>query len=176
MLPSGAMKNPKDGPITEFLTRDHERLDALLAKATSDPARFDYDSYAELREGLLRHIAIEEKILMPEAKRRLGEQPPGFAAIRLEHSAIALLLVPTPDHALMAEIRSILEAHNPREEGPEGLYAFCEGLVGEEAEALLERARNAPKVPVAMHYDGPRSHRTAASALAYAAQGSSKHA
>lgn len=165
------MENPKDGPVTEFLTRDHERLDALLARSIADPDRFDYDAYAEFREGLLRHIAVEEKILMPEAKKRLGEQPPGFSQIRLEHSAIALLLVPTPDHALMREIRSILEQHNPKEEGPQGLYAVCERLVGAEADAILERARNAPKVPVARHYDGPRSHRTAVSALAYAAQG-----
>lgn len=163
--------------ITEFLSRDHDRLDALLAKSVEDPARFDHEAYAEFREGLLRHIAIEEKILMLDARRRRGGEPlPVFAEIRLEHSAIALLLVPTPDHALMREIRSILERHNPKEEGPDGMYAACERLAGGEASELLERALQAPKVPVARHHDGPRAHRTAASALAYAAQGASKHA
>ncbi len=159
------------GPLTEFLTKDHERLDALMDRAVRDPERFDYEAYAAFREGLLRHIGIEEKILMLDAKRRRGGDPlPGSAQIRLEHSAIALLLVPTPTHALMEEIRSILEAHNPREEGPDGMYAICERLAGDEAGELLERAKQAPKVPVARHYDGPRAHFTAESALAYSAQ------
>lgn len=171
------METQKTGSIAEFLTRDHERLDALLEKSIADPARFDHESYAVFREGLLRHIAIEEKILMLDARRRRGGDPlPTFSRIRLEHSAIALLLVPTPDHALMREIRSILEAHNAREEGPDGMYAACERLAGSDAAELLARAEQAPRVPVAKHYDGPRAHRTAASALAYAAQGSSKNA
>ncbi|HWV38052.1 MAG TPA: hemerythrin domain-containing protein [Vulgatibacter sp.] len=170
------METSKAESITEFLTRDHERLDALLERSIADPERFDYEAYAVFREGLLRHVAIEEKILMLDARRRRGgEALPVFPQIRLEHSAIALLLVPTPDHALMREIRSILEVHNEREEGPDGMYAACERLAGDEAADLLARAKEAPKVPVARHYDGPRSHRTAQSALAYAAKGASKY-
>lgn len=156
------------GPLTDFLTKDHERLDALMERAIRDPDHLDIEAYDEFREGLLRHIGIEEKILMSDAKRRRGGEPlPMFERIRLEHSAIALLLVPTPTHALLGEIRSILEQHNPLEEGPDGLYAMCERLAGDDAAELLERAKNAPKVPVAKHYDGPRAHFTAASALAY---------
>lgn len=163
------------GTLGDFLTQDHERLDALLARAVRDPSRIDDEAYAEFREGLLRHIGIEEKILMPFAMERRGGEPlPMAAQIRLEHSAIALLLVPTPTHAILGEIRWLLEQHNPREEGPEGLYAMCEELAGEDAILLLERAKQAPKVPVAKHYDGPRAHRTAASALAYSAKGESK--
>lgn len=159
------------GPLTEFLTQDHERLDALMARAVRDPDTIDYEAYAEFREGLLRHIGIEEKILMLDAKeRRGGERLELFRQIRIEHSAIALLLIPQPTHAILGEIRHILELHNPREEGPDGLYAICEDLAGEDAALLLERAKNAPKVPVAKHYDGPRAHYTAESALAYAAK------
>lgn len=162
--------------LTDFLTRDHERLDALFEQAIRDADTIDYEAYAEFREGLLRHIGIEEKILIADAKQREGgrEYLPLFQQIRLEHSAIALLLVPTPTHEIMAEIRTLLEQHNPREEGPEGLYMICERLAGEDAKALLERAKEAPKVPVAKHYDGPRAHRTAASALAYASREGAK--
>lgn len=160
------------GALTDFLVEDHARLDALMAKAVRDPDHFDREAYEAFREGLLRHIGIEEKILMLDAKRRRDGVPlPMFAQIRLEHSAIALLLVPTPTHALMGEIASILAQHNPREEGPDGMYAACERLAGEDAASLLERAKQAPKVPVARHYDGPRAHFNAASALAYAARG-----
>lgn len=163
------------GALTDFLTQDHERLESLLTRAVRDPGTIDYEAYAEFREGLLRHIGIEEKILMLDAKQRRGGEPlPMFPQIRLEHSAIALLLIPTPTHEILGEIRALLEQHNPREEGPDGLYAVCENLAGEKAALLLERAKQAPKVPVAKHYDGPRAHRTAASALAYAAKGKSE--
>ncbi len=156
------------GELSDYLESDHRRLDALWARAVRDPAGIDEEAYAAFREGLLRHIGIEEKILMPDARARGGEDEALFRRIRIEHSAIALLLVPTPTHELMHEIRGILEQHNPREEGPEGLYGICERLAGDETAMLLERARNAPEVPVAKHYDGPRAHRTAESALRYA--------
>ncbi len=74
-------------------------------------------------------------------------------------------MVPTPDAALVEEIRWLLLRHNPREEGPEGLYAVCESLLGSEAVTLLERAKAMPAVRTAPHFDGPAAHRTAESAL-----------
>src|SRR6516225_4464762 len=43
------------GPLTKFLEDDHRRLEALLERADTDVA-----AYEEFREGLLRHIAMEE--------------------------------------------------------------------------------------------------------------------
>ncbi len=163
------------GALTDYLTQDHQQLDAWLAEALPDPAGAGYAAYSRFREGLLRHIAFEEKVLMLDAKeRRGGEHLELFPILRLEHSALALLVIPTPTVALLGEIRTLLERHNPREEGPDGLYAVCERLAEAEAERLLERARSMPPVPVAKHYDGPRAHRTLESALAFAALGRSK--
>lgn len=53
------------GLIHSFLSQDHARLDALLIRATSHPEVVDAASYADFRAGLLRHIAIEEKVLFP---------------------------------------------------------------------------------------------------------------
>jgi hypothetical protein len=55
------------GPIETFLTADHARIDALLAKAERPDGTIDAEVYAEFRQGLLRHIAMEEKILLPYA-------------------------------------------------------------------------------------------------------------
>jgi hypothetical protein len=85
--------------------------------------------------------------------------------LRVEHGALASLLVPTPDHALVEEIRTLLRSHDAREEGPGGLYDVCEQLAGEEVTSLLERARGAPAVPAAAHFDGVGAHRTVAGAL-----------
>src|SRR4029453_4208730 len=57
-----------DDSIAEHMTEDHVRLDGVLAAATRcDPVNLD--AYAEFRAGLLRHIAIEKKILLPPADR-----------------------------------------------------------------------------------------------------------
>lgn len=154
------------GPLAKYLHDDHAHIDALLDRAVADPERFDHDAFEQARARLLRHIGIEEKILLPDAKRRSGGVPLEVAkALRREHSAIASLLVPTPDHALVGELRKLLAMHNPREEGPGGVYAICEELAGEEAEALLERARAVKEVPMAAHYDGERATRTVEAAL-----------
>lgn len=155
--------------VTEYLARDHVRLHALLERATTGD-RFDPQAFAEFRVGLLRHIAIEEKLLLPAARRAHGGEPlPRAHRLRLEHAALTSLLVPTPDPALCAEIRALLTSHDAQEEGEGGVYAECEQLLSaSESAELAVRAASFPQVRVMPHFDGPRAHRTAASALAAA--------
>ncbi|MGE0022012.1 MAG: hemerythrin domain-containing protein [Hyphomicrobium sp.] len=154
------------GPLHALLADDHARLDALLRRAMDDPARIDAAAYAAFRAGLLKHIGMEEKILLPAAQRARGGEPlPIAAKLRLDHGAIAALLVPPPTLAVVTALRAILAAHNPIEEGPGGLYDTCEELAGAERDAFLARLRAAPEVPVARHVDGPRVLASARRAL-----------
>lgn len=144
------------GPIYRFLADDHRRLEGLLQRATADPERVDSRMFAEFRVGLLKHIGMEEKILLPAAQRARGGEPlPAAAKLRLDHGALAALLVPTPTPRIIAAIRTILTAHNPLEEGPGGVYEVCEQLAGAEVETLLTRLRAAPDVRVNPHVDTP---------------------
>ena len=144
------------GPIERLLTADHERLDALLRRAFADAGAIDRDAYAAFRKGLLRHIGMEEKILLPSAQRaRDGNSLPAAAQLRLDHGALASLLVPSPSPAIGNAIRAILERHNAIEEGSGGVYDACERLAGPEAEALLAALDAAPEVPVNRHIDSP---------------------
>lgn len=157
------------GPIARYLTDDHRRLDALLEQATADPRQLDAEAYAAFRAGLLRHIGMEEKILLPAAQAPRGGEPlPVASTLRLQHGAIAALLVPTPTPDVIATLRAVLAAHNPLEEGPQGLYDTCEALAGDEAEALAARLRAAAEVPVARHVDGPNVENALRRALARA--------
>src|SRR5262245_35531822 len=145
------------GPLYRFLAADHARLDIVLRCAIAVPGQIDRAAYAEFRSGLLKHIGMEEKILLPAAQRVRGGEPlPLAAKLRLDHGALAALLVPTPTPAIISALRTILTAHNPREERPGGTYEVCEQLVGPEADALLARLQNAPEVPVSPHADSPR--------------------
>ncbi len=144
------------GPVTRFLAADHGRLDALLQRAVAQPGTIDRGAYAEFRARLLKHIGMEEKILLPAAQRARGGDPlPAAAKLRLDHGALAALLVPTPTPAIIAAIHTILTAHNAVEEDPGGVYEACEQLAGAEADALLASLRAAPAVPVNRHIDSP---------------------
>ena len=142
------------GPIYHFLADDHARLDRLLQRATADTAHIDMATYDEFRRGLLKHIGMEEKILLPSTQQARGSEPlPIAAKLRLQHGAIAALLVPTPTPAIVQALPAILVVHNQIEEGPDGLYDTCERLLGTEAGAVLARLRAAPEVPVNSHVD-----------------------
>jgi hypothetical protein len=144
------------GPIETFMTADHARLDTLLRRAAQDDRSIDAETHALFREGLLRHIGMEEKILLPFARaKRAGEPLELGRALRKDHGAIAKLLVPTPTHSVCDELRSLLEKHNALEEGTHGLYAICDALAGDEAASVVDKLRAQPMVPVAKHYDGP---------------------
>jgi hypothetical protein len=70
---------------------------------------------------LFRHIGVEEKILLPAAQTaRGGNALPLAAKLRLDHGALAALLVLTPTNAIIAAIRAILAAHNPTPHHPGG--------------------------------------------------------
>ena len=143
------------GKIYQYLADDHARLDALLQRAAARPDTIDTSAYAEFRAGLLKHIAMEEKILLPAAQRARGGEPlPIAVKLRLDHGVLAALLVPTPTASIIAAIRAVLEAHNPIEEGPGGLYEQCEELAGAKADQIVDALGNAPGVKVAPHNDG----------------------
>ena len=145
------------GPLYAFLQQDHAELEELLRRSDAAPD-IDLQAYDAFRRGLLRHIAMEEKVLLPEARRLRGGEPLAVATqLRADHAAIAALLVPTPTHEIIATLRTVLIEHNPLEEDPGGLYQLCEELAGAELGALLERVKAVPQVPAAKHFDGPRA-------------------
>ena len=144
-------------PIEELLRRDHERLDELLRAAVAGDA-IDSVRYEAFRGGLLRHIGIEEKILIPSVRSRLPEAALAVAKqLRLDHGALAALLVPTPTREIAAQITGLLAQHNALEEGEGAFYDVCVRLMGADGEAVLRRIVDAPTVPLAAHHDGPRA-------------------
>jgi hypothetical protein len=112
---------------------------------------------------------MEEKVLLPAAQKRRGGEPlPVAAKLRLDHGALAALLVPTPTAPLVAAIRAILKVHNSIEEDPNGMYDQCEELAGADVEQILQQLRDAPEVRVVPNVDGPHIIEAARRALARA--------
>lgn len=155
------------GPLEGLLTEDHRRLEGLLERACAVLGAIERAPYDAFRVGILRHIGIEEKILLPAAKRLRGGEPlPVAKLLRVDHPAIAALLVLTPTAEVVARIRAVLALHDPLEEGSLGLYAECERLAAAELDEILERVRAAPEPPLMPYSDGERARRNAAHWLA----------
>jgi hypothetical protein len=147
---------PADGPIARVLAADHARLGALLDRATARDGVIDPEPYDEFRRALLRHIAIEEKLLLPAAQQARDGAPVALAPrLRLDHGAIAALLVPTPTPTIVATLRHILAGHDAVEEDADGVYAECDRLLGDAAAALADEMVAYPAVRVNPHNDGP---------------------
>jgi hypothetical protein len=165
-MASDTPSNAGAGEIERFMVADHGRLDSLLAACGEDDGSVDADAYASFRLNLLRHIAVEEKILTSYAlaKRVDGGLPPA-ASLRADHSAIAEMLLHSPTPSLLTSLRTLLERHRALEEGPRCFYATCDDLAGREATTLVERLRDLPEVTVAVG-DGrdPRHAPTAGAA------------
>jgi len=156
----------KNGMVYRYLADDHRRLEELLRRATIAGDSIEPSTYMEFRGGLLRHIGMEEKILLPAAQAaRNGDPLPVASKLRLDHGALAALLVLTPTAAIVAAIRSILESHNPLEEGPNGVYSQCEQLDGFNSDQIFVRLQNYPPVAMAPYADNTTATQSARNAI-----------
>jgi len=143
------------GPLYRYFIEDHRRLEALMNRAVADPEKIDEAAYAAFRRGLLRQIGMEEKILLPAAQAARGGPLPMAAKLRLDHGALAALLVPLPSPPITAAIRAILADHDRIEESAGGLYDLCEQLMAGKMDVLMAEVRNAPDVGTIPHNNDP---------------------
>ena len=155
--------------LHRYLSSDHQRLESLLEASVREDGSIDPTPYDEFRRGLLRHIGIEERILLPEIRRRRGSTVVE-EQIHLDHAALGSLLVPPPTLREIETIRSILQSHNPLEEGEGGLYEIFEQLADRDLEELMERVRSFPQIPLSPEADTPVVRRSIEENLRKAAE------
>jgi hypothetical protein len=150
----GSIIGPVAGELHKFLSDDHDRLDRLLSRIVSADGTIDAEAYVDFRSGLLRHIAIEERVLFPEGRRRAGETEM-MRQLHRDHAALAALLVPPPTSVEIGQIIDILTTHNRLEEDAGGLYEWIETLSGDELTDVMRRVHAIPETRLAPHFDTP---------------------
>ena len=140
--------------VTDYLTADHRRLDAILddaARLAASPATAAraLARYEEFQRGLTRHILVEEEILFPAFERASGMSGGGPTAVmRVEHVAIREILADL--HAALSasdpgrfqygvtDLVGVLSPHNMKEEHM--LYPMSDQFAGDDrARAELVR-------------------------------------
>ena len=157
------------GALFQYLADDHERLELLFQRAIARPGAVEAESYHEFRNGLLRHISIEEKIVLPAIAKWQGGKKAAIAGrLRLDHGALVALLAPPPTPSIMLTIRSILEVHNKLEEQEDGIYTLLDDLVGPETETMLAQLKTARPVAVLPNNEKPEVLEVAKKAVARA--------
>ena len=131
------------GKIGKYLSDDHRRLEEIFNNILQPDGSLNHSAYGEFRKGILRHIAIEEKILVGRLSKR--GTPSGYEErLRLDHGAITALLVPDPNPTVLKTIKEILKGHNVIEEKDGGFYDWCDKTLGDEAEIILKEMKDMP--------------------------------
>jgi len=127
------MGTPTDSAM-EYLQTDHRRLDGLMDRCRSLAREGDMKGaspvFEEFREGLVRHIKIEEGLLFPEFEKATGLAKEGgpTGVMRHEHEEILRLLglirelfgsadpSSTEFESLRSALVALLHEHNMKEE------------------------------------------------------------
>ena len=129
--------------VTEYLAGDHARLGESFDRAIAGAA-LELAPYETFRAGLLRHIAIEEKLLFPAVKPAADAALLArMAALHADHARIGMLLAVYPTAERCRELAALLERHDADEEGPTGVYAACEAALGPSTSHELAHAARA---------------------------------
>jgi hypothetical protein len=155
------------------MAAEHARLDELLAKAMASDGERRARFYWSFREGLLRHIGIEEKILFPAARRLSGLALPLAERLKLDHGALAALMMLPPRTSTFRAVRALLDAHNPIEEVVGGVYEQCEKVAAQNLDRLFEQCVTAAAVAVSPWVDSVKVLAAARRALSRAGYDSS---
>ena len=120
--------------VMDYLQADHRRLDGIMTTCTELADAGDLveaaKHFAKFRDGLVRHIKIEEGLVFPELEAATGlsktDGPTGV--MRIEHEEIlgklsqieelfaGENLLPDEFQSLRASLVSLLHTHNMKEE------------------------------------------------------------
>src|SRR5690242_21704233 len=145
------------GQLYRFMEAEHRLLDQLLTHAAGRGSTADQAAYETFRERLLRHIRIEERILLPMAQHKRRGEPLAIAPrLRLDHGALAAVLMLPPTAQTLHALRAVLEAHNPLEESDGAVYEQFESLAESEADSLLEQATATARISVSRWLVSPK--------------------
>jgi hypothetical protein len=130
--------------LTGFLEQDHALLGARLRETLRPGGAVDLPAFDVFRHGLLRHITIEERVLMPALLAALGHPPVFQNGLRMDHAGFATLCVTTPCHEWVEDLADLLEHHQRVEEEPGGFYDLVDAYVADEGAVRAAIARLPP--------------------------------
>lgn len=143
------------GPLSSHFVGTHALLDQALRDCLCRPGQVDVPAFDRFRRLLLRHIAQEERVLMPALTKKLGGPPLFRNALRKDHAGFAALCVPLPEREWVENLGELFAHHAALEEGPGGLYERCDEVLRDEAARVIAAADALPPIELAPFNGGP---------------------
>lgn len=125
--------------VSDILEKQHRCIEQLFLTATSDPDIVDTTGYDQFRATILRHIAIEENVVLPLLRKHLPGGFPMELQLRMEHDAIAALCVLPPKSTVIFSLQGLIIRHNRLEEAHGTLYDLLDDCARREEEAEVCR-------------------------------------
>ncbi len=118
--------------LTDVLLREHRELLAMIAACTPRDGEVDLQAFDRYRLRQLRHVAIEEKVLLPVLAGRASLSPAFQNGLRKDHEAIVVLCVTAPDPDFVHDLQEFISWHQRVEEQPGGLFDLYDQQVGDD--------------------------------------------
>ncbi len=135
--------------ITQFMSEDHDRLDAIFAELQKKSGKQE-ELFSQFDSGLRAHIRWEELMLFPPFEEKSGMRNSGPTAVmRIEHQQIKQILENIGKQighdnvdTLSKELLDVLGAHNQKEE--QILYPMLDRMLADgEKAAILAQIKEA---------------------------------
>lgn len=133
------------GPISSYFLETRAQLHRALENSLRGD-QVDVGAFDLFRRALLRHIAEEERVLIPSLTRALGGPPLYREALRHDHAGLATLCAPLPERESVENLRALFVQHAAVEEGEGGLYEQADQALAGQASTVLAAARALPQV------------------------------
>lgn len=133
--------------ITQFMSEDHDRLDAIFAEFQKKTAS-SKDLFSQFETGLRVHIQWEEEYLFPRFEERSGMKDSGPTAVmRIEHrqikeclEQIGLNIEQGSIDEASQRLLDVLGGHNYKEE--QILYPILDRMLADdEKKAILNQIK-----------------------------------
>lgn len=131
-------------PLTRLLVAQHSG-GLLELEACAGASGVVLERFEVFRRGLLRHVAIEEVLVLPALRRALGHTPMFHNANRKDHAALVALCVTWPTREWLEDLRELLLHHQRVEEAPLGFYALVDQYLGSDP-SLLHAVASFPQL------------------------------
>lgn len=145
------------GPIHAYMARDDERVGSELLRAEQN-GRVNRPAYERFRLGLLRHIALEFRVLIPLARRTPGGAIPRLDRIFADHALFMSLVALPPTRDGILRLREQLAVHDLVKQRTGGLYDACDRLLATRSGEVIARLRAMPATLLSMTRGRPRPH------------------
>ncbi|MCZ7557363.1 MAG: hemerythrin domain-containing protein [Bacteroidia bacterium] len=157
-----------DSGASNILAAQHRRIEQLFLDASADPGSVNVPIYDEFRKTLLRHIAIEENIVLPLLRKHLRGGFPMELQLRMEHDALAALCVLPPTIEVLFSLHALLIRHDRLEEAHGTLYDLFDDCVRRETDNIPEQIATFRETATPRYINNPLAIEYARRAIARA--------